>query len=49
MLKQQCVFCGEMTVAKRLLGFYVGTTAQTKLWECRACLGVWSDKTKGRA
>tara|TARA_R100001079_G_scaffold91669_1_gene54242 strand:+ start:236 stop:388 length:153 start_codon:yes stop_codon:yes gene_type:complete len=46
-LKQKCVYCNEFTVAKRLLGFYVGSTEQVKLWECRACKGIWSEKTVG--
>ena len=46
MLKQVCPFCGESTIAKRMLGFYVGTSAQAKLWECRSCFGIWSDKTE---
>ena len=41
-LKQECPFCKERTVAKRLLGFYVGSTEQLKLWECRSCNGIWS-------
>jgi len=43
-LKQLCSYCEELTVAKRLLGFYVGSTEQVKLWECRACNGIWSEK-----
>ena len=46
-LKQECPFCKERTVAKRLLGFYVGSTEQLKLWECRSCNGIWSKKTVG--
>ena len=45
-LKQECRYCGEKTVARRLLGFYVGSPEQVKLWECRTCNGIWSDKTK---
>jgi len=44
-LKQVCPYCNELTVAKRLLGFYVGSPEQVKLWECRACKGIWSEKT----
>ena len=44
MLKQVCPYCKEQTVAKRILGFYVGSKEQIKLWECRNCLGVWSLK-----
>jgi hypothetical protein len=43
-LKQACAYCNELTVAKRLLGFYVGSTEQVKLWESRACYGIWSEK-----
>jgi len=45
-LKQTCPYCGEKTIAKRILGFYVGSSEQIKLWECRACSGIWSNKTK---
>jgi len=45
-LKQTCPYCGEETIAKRILGFYVGSSEQVKLWECRACNGIWSIKTK---
>lgn len=44
-LKQVCPYCNESTVARRLLGFYVGSPQQVKLWECRACNGIWSEKT----
>ena len=47
-LKQKCIFCNERTIAKRILGFYVGSNEQIKLWECRSCKGIWSDKTKIR-
>ena len=43
-LKQECFYCKEKTVARRLLGFYVGSTEQVKLWECRACNAIWSEK-----
>ena len=43
-LKQVCSYCSALTVAKRLLGFYVGSTEQVKLWECRSCNGIWSEK-----
>ena len=45
-LKQNCVYCGEKTLAKRILGFYVGSSDQVKLWECRSCKGIWSVDTK---
>jgi hypothetical protein len=44
-LKQKCPYCAEDTLAKRLLGFYVGSPKQIKLWECRECKGIWSVKT----
>ena len=45
-LKQACKYCGENTLAKRILGFYVGSSDQVKLWECRECSSIWSVKTK---
>ncbi len=45
-LKQICQYCGEKTIAKRILGFYVGSSEQVKLWECRECHSIWSNKTK---
>tara|TARA_R110002012_G_scaffold123379_3_gene273843 strand:- start:1925 stop:2083 length:159 start_codon:yes stop_codon:yes gene_type:complete len=45
-LKQKCIFCKESTIAKRLLGFYVGSNKQAELWECRSCRGIWSKDTK---
>ena len=45
-LKQKCAYCGDETLAKRILGFYVGSSEQVKLWECRSCKGVWSVDTK---
>ena len=44
-LKQKCPFCDNMTIAKRLRGFYIGSSEQVKLWECRECFGIWSNKT----
>jgi hypothetical protein len=46
-LKQTCKYCNNATLAKRLLGFYVGSNERLKLWECRECGGIWSNKTKG--
>jgi len=46
-LKQICPYCKEATVAKRILGFYVGSNEQIKLWECRNCLAIWSNKRVG--
>ena len=45
-LKQKCPYCKDKTLAKRILGFYVGSSEQVKLWECRSCKGVWSTDTK---
>jgi len=45
-LKQNCKRCGEETLAKRILGFYVGSSDQVKLWECRECFAIWSVKTQ---
>jgi Zn-finger protein len=45
-LKQKCAYCGDKTLAKRILGFYVGSSEQVKLWECRSCSGIWSANTK---
>ena len=37
-LRQTCKYCGEETLAVRLLGFYVGSNKQADLWECRSVL-----------
>ena len=44
-LKQKCTYCKEKTLAKRILGFYIGSSKQIKLWECRSCSGIWSVET----
>ena len=44
-LKQGCPFCKQLTIPKRLLGFYVGSPNRLKLWECRECFSLWSNKT----
>jgi len=44
-LKQICAYCKKPSLAKRLQGFYVGSSDQVKLWECRECGGIWSSKT----
>lgn len=44
-LRQVCAYCKTPTLAKRIQGFYIGSTAQVKLWECRSCSGIWSSKT----
>jgi Zn-finger protein len=46
-LKQTCPYCNTPTIAKRILGFYVGSDKQVKLWECRNCLAIWSNKGVG--
>ena len=46
-LKQTCKYCNTPTLAKRILGFYMGSNDKIKLWECRECGGIWSNKTKG--
>lgn len=45
-LKQTCSYCNTPTIARRINGFYVGSTQQIKLWECRECGGIWSLKTQ---
>ena len=45
-LKQTCKRGGKETLAKRILGFYVGSSDQVKLWECRECFAIWSVKTQ---
>mgnify|MGYP003132859477 FL=1 len=45
-LKQRCPYCLEKTIAKRMLAFYVGSSERIKLWECRECLGIWSNKKR---
>lgn len=44
-LKQTCKYCKVATLAVRLHGFYIGSPEQVKLWECRNCCGIWSEKT----
>ncbi len=46
-LKQTCKYCAKRTLAKRLVGYYVGSNDRVNLWECRECGGIWSNKTKG--
>jgi Zn-finger protein len=43
-LRTQCIFCGEMTIPRRLLAFYVGSSDSLKVWECRECSALWSEK-----
>jgi transposase-like protein len=44
-LKKKCPYCESLTVAKRILGFYMGSDNKQKLWECRKCKGIWSNET----
>jgi len=43
-LKQQCFHCGKFTLAKRLIGLYVGSEEEIKIWECRECFATWTNK-----
>jgi|MDSZ01.1.fsa_nt_gb Zn-finger protein len=43
-LKCDCKYCGLTTIPKRIQGIYVGSTETIKLWECRECFFVWSEK-----
>ena len=43
-LREQCPFCGHHTIPKRILGFYVGSSDSLKIWECRECDSLWSEK-----
>jgi hypothetical protein len=45
-LKEVCRYCDELTIPKRIKGFYLGSDEQVNLWECRQCLALWSSKTK---
>ena len=44
-LKKKCPYCEVRTIAKRLTGYYIGSELNVKLWECRECFGLWSNKT----
>ena len=37
--------CGLYTIPKRIHGIYIGSTQSVKIWECRECFSLWSDKT----
>ena len=43
-LRCECPFCNSYTIPKRLLGFYVGSSESVRIWECRECFGLWSEK-----
>jgi len=45
-LKEVCRYCNELTIPRRIKGFYLGSDEQVNLWECRHCLVVWSNKTR---
>lgn len=45
-LRKECPYCKTKTIAKRLVAYYVGSELDVKIWECRECLGIWSNKTK---
>lgn len=47
-LREQCMFCGEYTIPKRLLAFYVGSSESVRVWECRECNALWSEKMRGQ-
>jgi len=44
MLRQVCPSCSSMTIARRLIGHYVGSMEKVKLWECAECYHIWSSK-----
>jgi len=43
-LREQCGVCGIHTIPRRILGFYVGSPHRVKIWECRECNSLWSEK-----
>jgi len=43
-LREQCAYCGIETIPRRILGFYVGSPQKVKIWECRECNALWSEK-----
>jgi Zn-finger protein len=45
-LKQKCPVCNMQTIPKRIIGVYVGSADSIKVWECRECFALWSNKTK---
>jgi len=48
-LREQCSNCGEETVPRRIQGFYVGSSQRLKIWECRECNALWSEKVLASA
>ena len=44
-LREQCFNCGIHTIPKRIHGIYIGSTDSVKIWECRECNSLWSEKT----
>ena len=45
-LKQNCPVCNMQTIPRRIIGVYVGCAHSIKVWECRECFGLWTNKTK---
>ena len=43
-LREECTRCGVNTIPRRILGFYVGSPNSVKIWECRECNALWSEK-----
>ncbi len=43
-LREKCNHCGYETIPRRILGFYVGSPQKVKIWECRECNALWSEK-----
>ena len=43
-LREECSYCGINTIPRRILGFYVGSPQRVKIWECRECNALWSEK-----
>lgn len=43
-LREKCPDCGLDTIPRRILGFYVGSPQRVKIWECRECHFLWSEK-----
>ena len=43
-LREKCNHCGYETIPRRILGFYVGAPQKVKIWECRECNALWSEK-----
>jgi hypothetical protein len=43
-LREKCGVCEKLTIPRRILGFYVGSPLRVKIWECRECNALWSEK-----